>query len=346
MPTIGVDDNGTELAYLDSGAPSARPDSYVTIFAIHGTVFGFHIYDKIFRLLQDRSDIRFVAISRRGYPGSTPFTPDEITALSTDSDDQKEAFLRARGTEVALFIDKFIEKFDLPPISSDGSSGGIALMGWSLGCSVALSVVSHMDTYPQRVQDRLGAHLRTLILHDPPQVALGLPPAPQSWNPHYDTSITPAQALQATVRWLTSYMRHGDLSTRSLDALEWVVPATFRAPSIYTMSDAEVAQIVAYDQAGPDATWFMTCGPQLRASYEKACFDPAVRAKVPRMAVWVLIGDVTLPFGIAATWQVEADNVAMGGGDSVSVKRIPGTNHFMQWDDPSLALQAFKEVIA
>ena len=64
-----------------------------------------------------------------------------------------------------MFIDKFIEAFHLPPISPDGSTGGIALMGWSLGCSVALSVVSHMDTYAQSVQTRLGAYLRTLILH-------------------------------------------------------------------------------------------------------------------------------------------------------------------------------------
>ncbi len=38
-------------------------------------------------------------------------------------------------------------------------------MGWSLGSAVALSVISHLDTYPQSVQARLGAYLRTLILH-------------------------------------------------------------------------------------------------------------------------------------------------------------------------------------
>lgn len=37
MQTLAVDDSGTELAYLDSGAP--RSKDYVTIFAIHGTGF-------------------------------------------------------------------------------------------------------------------------------------------------------------------------------------------------------------------------------------------------------------------------------------------------------------------
>ncbi len=41
MPSIIVDDNGTELAYLDSGVPKASQDSYITIFAIHGIAFGF-----------------------------------------------------------------------------------------------------------------------------------------------------------------------------------------------------------------------------------------------------------------------------------------------------------------
>ncbi|TFK82036.1 hypothetical protein K466DRAFT_501047 [Polyporus arcularius HHB13444] len=345
MPTITVDDNGTEFAYLDSGVPSASRDPYVTIFAIHGIVFGFHIYDRLLGLAQESSDIRLVAISRRGYPGSTPFGPDEIANLTTGDDHLKESFLRARGSEVATFIDKFIDEFHLPPVSADGRSGGIALMGWSLGCSVALSVVSHMDTYPQRVQTRLGAYLRTLILHETTQVAIGLPPAPKSWTPQYDTSIAPDQALRIGVQWLTSYFRHGDLSTRSLEVLEYVVPATFRPPSIFTMSDAEVSQIVSYDLVGPDATWHMASRTQLRKSYERACFDPSVRARVPHMKAWIVVGDDTLAFAIGAAWAVEADNNRIGSGSAVKIKWINGTNHFTQWDDPSLALQTFKEVV-
>ena len=38
MLAIVVDQSDTELAYIDSGAPNG-PTDYVTIFAIHGTVF-------------------------------------------------------------------------------------------------------------------------------------------------------------------------------------------------------------------------------------------------------------------------------------------------------------------
>ena len=38
MASLVVSDSGTELFYVDSGAPNDAVD-YVTIFAIHGTMF-------------------------------------------------------------------------------------------------------------------------------------------------------------------------------------------------------------------------------------------------------------------------------------------------------------------
>ncbi|TFK82037.1 alpha/beta-hydrolase [Polyporus arcularius HHB13444] len=345
MPSITVDDSGTELAYLDSGVPSASPESYVTIFALHGIGYGYHIYDRLVKFIQDSKPpgVRFVAVSRRGYPGSTPYDAAEVGGLPTASDDQKAAFLRARGAELAAFIDKFIQEANLPPVSADGSSGGIALMGWSLGCAFALSVVSHIDTYPQSVQARLGAYLRTLILHESPLVALGVPEAPQSWTPQLETSIRPDQAGLIGVQWLTSYFKHPDLSSRSFDGVEWVVPATYRAPTIYNMSDAEIAQILTFEGAMLDATWYMSSAAQLRASYERACFGSDIKSKLPHMKISVVVGDATLALGLVAAWQIEDDSKR--NGTEVKVKWIKGGNHLVQWDDPSIALQSFIEVI-
>ena len=44
MPSIVVDTNGTELAYLDSGVPTSSPDTYITIFAIHGMLWGYRAW--------------------------------------------------------------------------------------------------------------------------------------------------------------------------------------------------------------------------------------------------------------------------------------------------------------
>lgn len=130
------------------------------------------------------------------------------------------------------------------------------------------------------------------------------------------------------MQWLTAYFQHGDLSTRSPDIIEYVVPATFRPPSIFTMSDTQIAQILSVDQNGPDAIWFLSCAAQLHASYKKACFDKDIRAQLPKMTVTTLIGNSSLSFGINAIWQMEDDDAAAGGG-LVDFVWIPRSNHFV-----------------
>ncbi|KAI0755094.1 Alpha/Beta hydrolase protein [Daedaleopsis nitida] len=341
MSTLTVDANGTELAYIDSGAPATSTHDYVTIFAIHGMMFGYHIYDKVFALAQG-ADVRLVAINRRGYPGSTALSAEDMAALA-GTDEQKEAFIQARGLEVATFIDKFIEVNDIPPISEDGTAGGIALMGWSLGCCVSLSVVSHIRSYPQSVQKRLGAYLRAHILHEPPQVALGHSISPKTWLPNMNPNLTPEKGALLTAHYLSAYFRHGDLSKRSPDALEYVVPATFRPPTVFSMSDAHMEKIFNLEAGGPDTVWYLGSGPQLFASYRKACFDKAVRAKVPKMKTWVLVGEATFTLCLGAAWRIEEEDAVAGGG-FVKTRWFPDINHFIQWDEPELAMKSFVEM--
>lgn len=121
------------------------------------------MYDKLLAAAPAEG-VRFVAISRRGYPGSTPFADNEIAGLTTD--DAREAFLRARGAEVAEFVSRFLEKFPLP------KSGGAALMGWSLGAMPALAAVANLDALSEEAAERVRTYVHTLILHGmPPPIA-------------------------------------------------------------------------------------------------------------------------------------------------------------------------------
>lgn len=52
MPSTVVDTNGTELAYLDSGVPTSSPDTYITIFAIHGMLWGYRAWPSSVLALQ------------------------------------------------------------------------------------------------------------------------------------------------------------------------------------------------------------------------------------------------------------------------------------------------------
>ena len=130
--------------------------------------------------------------------------------------------------------------------------------------------------------------------------------------------------------WITSYFTHGDLSTRDPKAISYVVPTPSRAPTIYSMSDAELARALYEPSAfGSDLAFMLFSGPQIAATYHKAVFDKAARALVPRMRVVVFSGDQTASFSIPSQWAVEDDDKAAGGG-FVAVKWIPGFNHLVR----------------
>ena len=122
------------------------------------------VYDKVMSL-GTRSGLRFVAINRRGYPGSTPFSNLEMSILETGSHEQRAAFIHAQGAEIMTFIYRYVQQHGIPSLSDDGSSGGFAIMGWSAGVSTALAAIAVVDTLPKEVSSVFKANLRALIMH-------------------------------------------------------------------------------------------------------------------------------------------------------------------------------------
>ena len=137
----------------------------------------------VFSRLMERgkaSGVRVVAVNRRDYPGSTPFSDEDKRVLNSGTDAERAAFLREQGVEIATFVDRLIEKNGLPPLSADKKSGGVQLMGWSFGATLAMAALANLDALPEASQTRLAAHLRSLILFgtfrlapQPPPLALG-----------------------------------------------------------------------------------------------------------------------------------------------------------------------------
>ncbi|KAI0666401.1 hypothetical protein C8Q78DRAFT_984281 [Trametes maxima] len=344
MPSIVVDDKGTELSYIDSGVPASASNAYTTIFAVHGTVFTSPIFEKVSKLAGP-AGLRFVAINRRDYPGSTPLTAEDSGVLASGTDEQKAAFLKARGVELATFVDRFAEQNNVPAISADGKSGGFALLGWSLGNAIALAAVANVDALSAPSQARWSSGLRSLILYEPPTVAIGSALPPKIWSPQIDQSIPAELRGKFFTQWITSYFKHGDLSTRDLDTLSYVVPATFRAPSIYGIPDADLARIV-YDPpgSGSDMLFMVFSAAQINAAYKKAVFDKGVRTLLPKLKVFAFTGDVTCPFSIPAFWALQDDDKAHGGG-FIETKIVEGINHFVHWDEPELALKIYQDAL-
>jgi len=93
--------------------------------------------------------LRFVAVTRRGYPGSTPFSDSETSVATNGTVDEQTSFLIQRGVEFNMFIHNFSKKFGLPALSKDKTRGGFEVMGWSLGTFFALWTVSAWDALPR-----------------------------------------------------------------------------------------------------------------------------------------------------------------------------------------------------
>lgn len=112
-----------------------------------------------------KKGVRFISLNRRSYPGTTPFSEEEVNVLVSGTKEQKDAWHRDRGHEVGMFIHRLIDQENIPPISIDNKTGGVILFGWSSGAGDANDTIAHADTLPSDVRSRLSLYVRSLILH-------------------------------------------------------------------------------------------------------------------------------------------------------------------------------------
>ncbi|KAG6839796.1 hypothetical protein C0991_011599 [Blastosporella zonata] len=324
------------LSYIDSGEPSST-SAYTTIIAFHGLCYTNNIFQKLLPLARNKGS-RFVALNRRNYPGSTPFSDEELAlVLNGGGDAKKEAVHHARGLEFATFIDNFISKNNIHPISEDGKSGGIVLLGWSFGCTFALAAISSACALPVDVRARLGAHIRAVIAYDPFGIGLGLPTPPQKWNPLLDPHIPDAHRLALFNLWVGGYFDHGDISKRDADGLSWVYPSLDHIPTAFRMSLAQREDVTCFGEVGfSDLQYAVHFTEQFKASYSKVAYDPETLKIFPALKSLALFGEMSGGFAITCLWAIE-DELKEKGASALKVKSIPGWH----WDDPEKALEEF-----
>ncbi|KAG5651396.1 hypothetical protein H0H81_008778 [Sphagnurus paluster] len=334
--------SGVELSYTDSGVPTESRDSYTTIVAIHGMCFTNLIFERMKAVAYEKG-IRIIAPNRRSFPGSTELSSEDFNVLMTGgTHEERDTMIQARGHEIATFIDTSIQTLNLCPISDDGQSGGIILLGWSLGAALALAAIAHSTTLPIEARGRLSKYIRSLVLYESAPIVLGLPTPEQNWAPLVDTSIPEALRLPAFGQWCTAYFDHGDLTKRDLNSLSWVLGSKRRVPTIYNIPEAQLKEMECYGpEAISDLPFLFHFAKQLEASYRKAFYDPEILEAFPKMKLTYITGDKTGAFGIAGLWALQDDEKEAGGKRPVDYRIIPGINHFWHWDEPEKALEGF-----
>ncbi|KAG5351270.1 hypothetical protein C0989_007164 [Termitomyces sp. Mn162] len=289
-----------------------------------------------------RKGTRFVALNRRHYPGSTAYSSHELgIAVSGGTDEQKDSEFKARGIEVATFIDHFIQQNNLPSIPEDGKAGGIILLGWSLGSAIALAAIANAYALSSDTRARLGAHIKSVIVYDPAPIVLGLPTPEQNWTPLLDTYVPEGLRLGAFGQWVTGYFDHGDLAKRDLSSLSWVLPSSSPIPTFFQIPAEKFAEAARYGSDGfSDLPYMVHFMAQFKAAYRKVINDPETLNIFPSLKPVLLVGEKSGAFAIAGMWAAEDDQKVVGGSQ-LKINLVTNINHFWHWDDPEAALEGF-----
>ncbi|KAG6867737.1 hypothetical protein C0993_011819 [Termitomyces sp. T159_Od127] len=279
------------------------------------------IFEKMLTVASKKGT-RFVALNRRDYPGSTAYRPEELHIVVSDvTDEEKHAEFQARGIEIATFIDNFIKKNNLPPISKDQKAGGIILLGWSLGSATALSTIANARALPSDTVARL----------DPAPIVLGLPTPRESWVPLVGDHLPQGLRLAAFGQWVAGYFDHGDLAKRDLSALSWVLPSTNRVPTIFNIPTEKLAEAARYgDDGSNDLLYMMHFVNQFKAAYKRVVHDTETQRLFPSLEQVLLVGERSGAFAIAGMWAAEDDQKESGGHQNLKINLVPGINHFVR----------------
>ena len=117
----------------------------------------------------DERKLRLVTLNLRDYPGSTPYTQQELSDLRGPSPERQERALRARALELGAFLQWLIQCQSIPStrVVADSSvrQGGISLIAWSAANCQIMALLAHADQLPEETRTLLGTHLRSYVLY-------------------------------------------------------------------------------------------------------------------------------------------------------------------------------------
>jgi pimeloyl-ACP methyl ester carboxylesterase len=183
---IAVGDD-IHLACLDSGPPPPTPGAYTTVVILHGlgwnagpsSVRSTHpsapahhlVCIGIFRKAVDGAHshgLRVIAVDRRHYGESTPFTEAELAPLKAEDALETgaiEPFMDRRAVELAKLIQRLVETDSLPKPDAQHHHGGVILMGWSIGNAFGLDFLARSARLPSELRTVISTYVRGYIIY-------------------------------------------------------------------------------------------------------------------------------------------------------------------------------------
>jgi pimeloyl-ACP methyl ester carboxylesterase len=127
------------------------------------------VYLGIFRKAVDGAPshgVRVIAVDRRHYGGSSPFTEAELAPLKAGDALETgaiELFMDRRAVELAKFIQGLVETDSLP--KPDAQQGGIVLIGWSIGNVFGLDFLTRSARLPCELRAILSTYVCRYVIY-------------------------------------------------------------------------------------------------------------------------------------------------------------------------------------
>ncbi|KAJ7612579.1 hypothetical protein FB45DRAFT_301796 [Roridomyces roridus] len=339
--------DGTDIFYTDSGAPDTL--DYTTVVVVHRIVFNGYVFERLHEWAP-KYNARLVLMNRRGYHGSTPFTDAEVEEMHQG----RKHFQDRLALQLACFLKHFIEKESAPPVNPDRSTGGLVLVGWSLANATTLSLLANPTVVGRELYEAIEPYLRTLVMYDPPTVALGypMPPDTQVYYPlAVDPTVDPEERHSAIAVWVSAFYDHSDLGSGEPTGVHWAKPSEVVDPADTATIDCYSAEERAkFSTPFPVvlATDFPLFQPKMQALLQTqthaALFEEnTVSSYFPRLNVVHISGTRTIAVCIWAytkTLRMYTDARASGKAiRPVKFVLVPGANHLIHYHRPELVMR-------
>lgn len=289
--------------------------------------------------------------------------------------EEAEPFYRAQGLEIATFLVNFATERGIPLADPNGHTGGIALIGWSLGGIHATALLAYLDELPQDTRSTLQKYLHTVLFHgetrcskrspqyhhtdslpDASSVALGIPSLARHNNIGLWSLTDDRKRLDVFFDWATAHYVHKSVVSDDIDDLEFDKPSDIPR-SLHELSyeqRAKYTDLNAFSTTGCDGK-LLFCDPTAFALLTKrALFDKARAQKFPDVRVRFMSSGTTAGMLVWTVWifrkYVENPPEGPYGSDAEKARDIKFVtqtegNHFVFWEDPEKAIQQYSVVI-
>jgi pimeloyl-ACP methyl ester carboxylesterase len=343
LESLTVSD-GVSYYYLDSG--HIPGNTYTTLVFVPGMGFNGGVFRKLFPLASAHR-LRIVSLYRRDYNPTTSFSDVDLAGLVSRTVEGQESFLRNQAVDIATFLVMFAHEQRIP--LAEGTRGGIALVGWSLGSLLTHAVVAHLDALPYDVLSDLEKYFHTMVCHDVSGIFIGIP-WPPSLSMEYWSETDVEKRFKLFYEWVAGHFLHKNATSGSIDDLEFY-KSTDKPHSMHELSPGELAELTSAETFGGSDTLLVAMQLDVfKATTRRAIFDPALAEKfLPNLRVRYMCGG-TSPNVIVWTLhelrKCLADPKPIYGPDAekardVKFKFQTEGNHFIFWDEPEVALEQY-----